>query len=382
MRKVLTKDTLFVTLVLVISGYLYVSMDKKSPHEPTVTARILSLEDNTDLMSGWYKVGGQEITARILSGPFRGHDITALNSLKGNLMLDRFVRKGDRALFTLHLENGAIQRATLVDYDRQSWHVGLFALFAGLLILFARSTGAKALVSFFFTALVMVRVGIPLLLKGHDPLFVCLAFALIFGTITLLLVGGFSIRSLSAISGLVASIFVSAGLTVVVGKGIRLSTAVSDKAIMLFHSGYSHLDIEKIFWGAVIIGASGAMVDIAIAVATAVREVSKANPALSTRRLIQSGFEVGRATLGTMVTTLLLAYVGCSIFLFLVFTAKTTHFVRIINFNFVSAEILRTVAGSIGMVMIAPITAVIAGFLYHRFHGVTEEDSLNRDTGG
>ncbi len=123
------------------------------------------------------------------------------------------------------------------------------------------------------------------------------------------------------------------------------------------------------FWGAVILGASGAMVDVAIAVSTAVEQVIKANPELGAVRLIRSGFEVGRAALGTMVTTLLLAYTGSGLFLFLVFRAKETHISLIINHNFVSAEIFRTLVGSIGMVMVAPISAVVAGLLYHRFHG-------------
>jgi uncharacterized membrane protein len=376
MRRFITKDNVFVAVVLILSAYLLFSIDSTPPGEVFVTAKITQLEDNTELLSGWYKVGGQEITARIISGRFKGLDITAMNDLTGNLMLDRYVRVGDRAIFRLYLEKGNIQRAQLVDYDRQTRHIILFGIFAGLLILFARYTGIKALVSFVFTVLIMVKIGIPLIIKGHDPLFLCVAFALLFGTTTLLLVGGFSIRALSAIIGLFISILLTTCLTLIFGKEMHLSTAVSEKAIALFYSGHSHLDMERIFWGALIFGASGAMVDIAIAVATTIKEVVTVNPAIGARRLIRSGFEVGRATLGTMITTLLLAYVGCSLFLFLVFTANATHLARIINFNLISAEILRILAGSMGMVMIAPITAVVAGLLYHRFYGQTGESRM------
>ncbi len=381
-RRLVTKDTIFVIVVLVVSACLFLFIDPKKPEEVTVTARITQLEDNTDILAGWMKVGGQEITARILSGPYRGQDITVLNSLTGNLLLDRYVKVGNRVIFTLDIENGKIRGAELVDYDRQSWYLIMLAIFAGLLILFARYTGVKAFVSFIFTAVVLIKIGIPSILGGYDPLFILVFFAILFGTVTLLLVGGFSIRALSAIIGLTIGIILSGGLVVLAGEGMRMYGIVSEMTMTLLFSGYSHLNMDRIFWGAVILGASGAMVDISISVATSVREVVKANPSLSAWRLIHSGFEVGRAALGTMVTTLLLAYFGCSFFLFLVFTAKMTQLMRILNYSYISAEILRTLAGSIGMVMIAPITAVIAGLLYHRAYGSERRRELTSETGG
>jgi uncharacterized membrane protein len=375
-RRLVAKDTILIAVVLAVSAVLFLQMNPSTPGVKTIAARVTQIDDDSDMISGWLKVGGQEITARIISGPFREREITVRNSLIGNVMLDRYVRVGDRALFTLSLQDGKIKGATLVDYDRQTWHLSLFVIFAGFLILFARSVGIKASISFIFSTIVLVSIGIPSILAGNDPLVICMTLAILFGITTLLLVGGFSLRTMAAAVGFFMSLLLAAGLTVLTGKGLRLGTAVSDTAITLFYSGHSQLDISRIFFGAVILGASGAMLDIAIAVATSVREVARANPALGSKRLILSGFEIGRAALGTMTTTLLLAYVGCSLFLFLVFSAKTTHFVRIINFNLVSAEILRTLAGSIGMVSTAPITAVVAGLLYRRFPNAAREEHL------
>jgi len=367
-KKLMTKDTMLIAAVLIVSALLFFQMNPSSvPGQKTVAVRVIHIDDDSDMISGWLKVGGQEITARILSGPFRGREITVQNSLIGDMIFDRYVKVGKRAIFTLSLKDNEITDAKLVDYDRQIWHFSLFAVFAGFLIFFARYTGIKAVISFIFTTIVFVAVGIPSILAGNNPIAICMMLAALFGVTTLLLVGGFSLRTLAAIVGFFVSLLLSGVLAIIAGKGLRLGTAVSDIANTLFYSGHSQLDISGIFFGAVILGASGAMIDIAIGVATSVREVARANPALGAKRLIFSGFEVGRAALGTMTTTLLLAYVGCSLFLFLVFAAKTTHFARIINFNFVSAEILRTLIGSIGMVLIVPITAVVAGFLYRKF---------------
>jgi uncharacterized membrane protein len=375
-QKLMTKDNILIVLVLVVSAVLFLQMNLSASGVKTVAARVTQIDDDSDMISGWLKVGSQKIKARILSSPFRGNEIIVRNSLIGDMMLDRYVRVGDRAIFTLSLEDKKIKDAKLVDYDRQTWHLGLFMIFAGFLIFFARYTGIKAFISFIFTTIVLVAVGIPSILAGNEPITICMTLAILFGVTTLLLVGGFSLRTLAAIVGFFISLLLSAGLAVLAGKGLRLGTAVSDTANTLFYSGHSQLDISGIFFGAVILGASGAMIDIAISVATSVREVARANPALGPKRLILSGFEVGRAALGTMTTTLLLAYVGCSLFLFLIFAAKTTHFVRIINFNLVSAEILRTLVGSIGMVLIAPITAGVAGLLYYRFLPAPKEAYL------
>ena len=147
-QKLVTKDTILIAVVLAVSAVLFLQINPSPPGVKTVAARVTQIDDDSDMVSGWLKVGGQKITARILSSPFRGREITVQNSLIGNVMLDRYVRVGDRAIFTLSFEGGKIQGAALVDYDRQIWHLSLFVIFAGFLIFFARYVGIKASISF------------------------------------------------------------------------------------------------------------------------------------------------------------------------------------------------------------------------------------------
>ncbi len=378
--RVLNRDTIFVAAVLIISICLFLFTGQKKEEGSTpVMARVVQMEDHTNMI-GLIRMGKQKVTARILSRDYQGQEITMVNNLIGYILIDRYVKVGDKALFMLDIENGKIQRAKLVDYDRQSWQLIMLVIFAGLLILFARYTGVKAFVSFIFTVVVLLKIVLPSVLKGYDPLFVCASAAILFGTVTLLLVGGFSIRAFAGIIGLIIGLILSTGLTVLFSESMDLRGMTCEYAVFLLQSGYGGIDLTRILIGSIILGSSGAMVDITIDVATAVREVAKANPALSAWRLIHSGFEVGRAALGTMVTTLLLAYFGVSIFLVLIFAAKDTSLTRFLNIQVVSHEILRTLAGSIGMVMIAPITAVIAGLLYHRAYGSPIKIATNPKT--
>ena len=121
--RVINKDTIFVALVLLVSAGLFMSGDSREPGQVTVLARVVNIVDNTEIMGAYLKVGGQEVTARILKGPYKGQSISTTNGLVGNLMLDRFVEVGDRAIFTLNVEDGRITDAELVDYDRQRWHL-------------------------------------------------------------------------------------------------------------------------------------------------------------------------------------------------------------------------------------------------------------------
>lgn len=365
----LNRGAFFVAAVLVISIGLLLYKDKEEKGSTPAVAQVTQIIDDTRLL-GPVRIGSQKVSARILSGLYRGRLIKLNNELQGYPLTDRHVGLGDKVLLMLDIDEGEIRQAKLVDFDRKRWHLFMFALFAGLLILFARNIGVRAFVSFIFTVAVLIRFLIPLILQGYDPILVCLAFALSFGVVTLLLVGGFSIRALSAIIGFIIGILISSGLTLVAGKGMYLRGITCDWAVFLLKSGYPGLDLTKILIGSIVLGASGAMVDVAIAVATAVREVVMANPALSAGRLIRSGFEVGRAELGTMTTTLLLAYMGVNIFLIMMFAAKGTPTAGFLNITMISHEILRALSGSIGMVLIAPITAVIAGLLYQRAYGL------------
>ena len=365
----LNRDNIFSIIILAISiGLFFFIGENKTIGSTPATARVVQISDTTNLI-GSIRLGAQEVTARILSGPYKGQEITMTNNLIGHVLTDRYFKEGDRALLMLDIENSKIRRAKVVDFDRQSQHLAMFAIFTGLLIIFARQIGLRAFVSFIFTVVVLIKLLFPAILQGYDPLFMCSIFALLFGLMTLVLVGGFNIRALSAMIGFTIGIILTAILTIIAGKEMYLRGIACDWAVFLLQSGYPGLDLTGILLGSIILGASGAMIDVAISVATAVREVAKANPALRLWQLIQSGFEVGRTELGTMTTTLLLAYMGVNIFLIILFAAQNTPIAGFLNISMVSHEILRALAGSIGMVMIAPITAVIAGLLYHKAYG-------------
>lgn len=116
------------------------------------------------------------------------------------------------------------------------------------------------------------------------------------------------------------------------------------------------------------------MMDLAVDITSAVHEVIEKKPSMDWKEAARSGIHVGRAAMGTMTTTLLLAYSGGCIALLMVFMAQGTPIDHILNYKYVSAEVLETVVGSFGLVTVAPFTAVTAGILLTKKKAVRQRE--------
>jgi uncharacterized membrane protein len=147
----------------------------------------------------------------------------------------------------------------------------------------------------------------------------------------------------------------------------KIHGAVSPFAETLLYNGFPHLNLTAIFLSGIFIASSGAVMDIAMDISASMNELIQKNPNISLKEAIISGIEVGKAVIGTMTTTLLLAYSGGYTAMFMVFIAQGTPIINVLNLNYVAAEILHTIVGSFGLVTVAPFTAIVGGFIFlHR----------------
>ncbi|NWF55004.1 MAG: YibE/F family protein [Syntrophaceae bacterium] len=359
---------MFVGIVLILSAGLLVLPDfYQSPYstqEERYSAEVLEVDNSLIQQFGIVKAGSQRMKVRILEGPHAGREVAASNDLIGKMESDKMFRPGDRAFLVVSIGSagGEILGASAYDHDRLPVEGLLLVLFAVLLIGFSGWSGAKALLSFFFAVLVMWKVLFPGILQGFDPIWVALGGVSLIAGVTLFLVAGVTRTAWVAWLGSLLGILLTASLALVLFPAFRLHGAIQPFSETLLYSGFDNLNLGRLFVSAIFLGASGAVIDVAIDVAAAMAEVSAKRPDLSRFELTRSGFRVGRAMVSTMVTTLLMAYVSGSIALLLVLLSKGIPAVHILNLNFIAAEILRTVVGSFGLVTVAPFTAVVGGF--------------------
>jgi uncharacterized membrane protein len=224
----------------------------------------------------------------------------------------------------------------------------------------------RAVVSFAFAILTLWKILLPGILRGDDPIWLALGVVTMIAGVTLVLVAGVNRAALVAWLGAMLGVLLTAGLALVLFPQFRLHGAVQPFAETLLYSGFADLDLGRLFVAAIFIGASGAVIDVAIDVAAAMREVSEKRPDLSIKELFLSGIRVGRAMVSTMVTTLLMAYMSGYMALLMVLISKGIAPIQIVNLNFIAAEILKTVVGSFGLVTVAPFTALVGGFLFFK----------------
>lgn len=352
--------TLSVVLLVIPSGF-------ESPFKQDVVrarAEVLEVDNSNIQQFGVVKTGDQGLKVKILDGPYEGQEVEANNTLLGKMDIDKVFKVGDTAFVVLDSHGDRLVSATAYDHYRLDIELLLFALFAVLLIGFAGWSGARALLSFAFAILLIWKILIPGILLGRDPILVALVVVTAMTAATLYLVAGVSKTALVAFLGSLLGVLLTCGLAMILFPSFHLHGAIQPFSETVLYSGFPHLDLNRVFLAAIFIGASGAVLDVAIDVSTAMNEVVEKRPDLSRKELIRSGFTVGCNMTSTMVTTLLMAYASGYMALLMMFMAQGIPPINLLNTNYVAAEVLKTVVGSFGLVTVAPFTALVGGLIY------------------
>lgn len=321
----------------------------------TSRAEVLEIDDSGLQLHGLVEFGTQKLKVRLPDGSIRA----AHNEIRAQKELDKKFKVGDTALVILG-SDPLIAR----DHWRIGWMSVLFGGFALLLVAFGGWTGAKALFSFVFSCFAVWKLLIPLCLSGWRAGWTSLAVVSVLTAVIMYLVAGATRKGLAAFFGAMLGVMASLALADFFAAVMHVNGATMPFVQTLLYSGYVDLDIADVFIGSVILASSGAVMDLAMDIAAAAEEVVRHNPGLSRRELLLSGLRVGRSVVGTMTTTLLLAYSGGYLTLLMVFAAQGTHPADFINSTLVSAEIVKTLVGSFGLVLVAPFTAAIAAVAY------------------
>ena len=329
-----------------------------------VKARVISTDESDIVDTGLIRTGEQRCTVLILGGMFEGEETQAVNRLNGSLSQDKIFAPGDTAFIAVSHSGGEITAATMVDHYRLDKEGVLALIFLLLLVVFAGKTGLRAILSFAVTLLTMWKVLVPCLLKGYDPVAVAFLSVIFMNLVSLSLIYGWDRRCLASAMGAGLGIGVTALLGYVFTDALMIHGAVMESSESLLYVGLSNIDLTRIFIASVFIGSSGAIMDLSVDICSAVYEVTRKRPDISQKEAIFSGFAVGRAACGSTTTTLLSAYSGSYIALLMVFMAQGTPIEFILNYKYVSAEIVHTIVGSFGLITVAPLTAVSSGLLF------------------
>lgn len=365
---------LIAILLLIPTGYEEAINFKDSVRAVGV---VIATDDSAILSSGLIRYGEQTCTIRIKDGIFAGQELEGVNFLNGSMASDKVYQIGDEAFVRIsckeasqvqdhegQIVNGyAISTCVMTDHYRLDKEAVLLLAFFVLLILVAGKNGIRAIFSFVVTILTIWKLLVPAYLNGYSPVWVGIGITTLLTVVIIFFVYGLDRRTLTACLGSMLGILTTCILGILFTDLFLIHGAIMPDSESLLYSGYQHLDLTSIFMSSIFIGASGAMMDLSVDITSAVHEVVEKKPDIGWREAARSGMNVGRAAMGTMTTTLLLAYSGGYITSLMVYMAQGTPIDHILNYKYVASEILDTVIGSFGLVTVAPFTALMAGLL-------------------
>ena len=328
---------------------------------PTYKAEVLSVTETENEIKEFAPGSLQyEVQLRIDSGSAEGTEATITHRTLNNPAFDIHPQEGDNIIVRDENDTYAI-----VDYDRLPAMLFLLLGFAALLILFGGMTGLKALLVLLFAVLLIAKGLIAFILFA--PSHILLWTILIGAVITLatqLIVNGRNVKSAGAIIGTIGGILV-AGLLAVLAIHFTYLTGVSEEQAGMLKALYlKDVDFRELLFSGIVLGALGAVMDVAVSIASAQYEMKLLAPKTKFQALVSSGLNVGRDVMGTMANTLVLAYIGGALPLILLISAQPDiSLLHIMNLNMIATEVVRSLIGSIGLLCAIPITAYATAFL-------------------
>lgn len=304
----------------------------------------------------------QTVQLEILTGKFKGQITETINVLSGNSIYELPVSEGDKVM--VHIEEYPDSGDFVVyvsDYVRDTYIYWLAGFFLLCVLAIGRMQGLKTIVTLVITMTLVYKVLLPALLAGYSPILITVLIAVVINIVTYLVISGFQRKSYAAIIGASLGVIIAGVLAYTVGSMVRLTGLSGEEAGMLLYIPQGTVfNFKELMFSGILLGALGAVMDVAMSISSAIDEVHRANPLLKSKALFAAGMTVGKDIMGTMSNTLILAYTGSSIPLLLIFMAYDTPLARIINLDLIATEIVRSLAGTIGLVLTIPITAVIA----------------------
>lgn len=307
----------------------------------------------------------QHLRIKIYSGPHKGEELTVRHTIE-RLMPGAYVfNVGDKLLLRVTVDGGTIETVRIQEKVRDTWIYLSIALFILLLAVIGGLNGVKALASLVFTIALILFVYVPLIIKGYNPLLASIVISIVAIVITLLIISGFHQKTYVAIAGTGLGVIFSGLLALFFGHMAQLTGLATDNSISLaFIPQFRHLDYRGLLFGTIIIGAIGAIMDVAMSISSSMWEIKEIHPQITAKEMIRSGMNIGKDIMGSMSNTLILAYVGTTLHLIILFTVYQIYFTEIINLDSIGTEIIRAMAGSIGLILTIPITVFVSSKIY------------------
>ena len=330
------------------------------------TGQVLSVEPLVvDPARAQRGLGGTVVRVHVTSGPDEGQEVVIINRTMERSFYNITAQPGDKVILAIMHDPTGKTTYHIADYERRTGLIAVAALFVVLLLLFGRKVGLRAVFVIGASLAILYYGFVGQVMAGGVPvLWLTFLVAAVISAMTLFSVGGGEPKTWAAFAGTIGGVAAAgllAGLTI---KFMHLTGLSSEESMILKATVLKHVDFQGILFAGIVLGALGAVMDVAISIAAAQQEVARNCPTLSRVELFHSGMAVGRDVMATDANTLILAYAGSSLPLVLLIASQPDlSMLRIFNLDLLVTEFVRALAGSIGLILSIPLTALAGAIM-------------------
>lgn len=373
------KYLFLLTIIICFSNNIFAHMENRE----YAKAKIIDIKKNEVSTNDSLKIVETKFELLILTGRLKGEHRTAVFKGEDNMPVDVKYKVGNKIFIGIdetNYDENTTEYISLYDIDNNLPLIILFIITFIVVLLIGRIKGILSVLSLVITIGLIFFILIPLTLKGFSPLLLSILVAFLSTVITIPVIAGINFKSLSAIIGSISGILAATILALIFGNFLHLSGIITNDMMTIYYAMDNPeivINLKHLALSGMIIAALGAVMDVTISISSSAQEIFKIHPEVDAKDAFNSVMNIGKDILGSMVNTLILAYVGSSISLILLITIKFDRSMplsMIFNYNPVLSEIVKSLIGSMGMFLSIPITAVISVRL---FSYLSKKDKTN-----
>lgn len=309
---------------------------------------------------------GQQLGTQVLTVALPdGQTVSVTNYLTETHNI--LVRAGQRVIVCVDAPENTAPYYTIYNYDRIPGLVGLGAVFLGCMLLVGRRKGFDSALAILFTLVFLLRVTLPLLYSGASPVAVGFGMVLLSTVVTLVLLHGLTRQCALGIGVTLLGEAVASLLFALFSGALHLTGFQTDSAeSLLLIAQSTGMQVRTLLFAGTLLAALGAVMDVAVSVLAALREVALASPDPKRKDLFRAGIRLGQDMIGTMSNTLIFAFAGGGLATMLVLCSYGVQFHQLMNSDYLSVELAQGLCSTVAVICTVPLAALVGAAAYGR----------------
>ena len=334
-------------------------------YENAVVEHILTDSTESDPVSEGHFRGNQNLIVRVKTGRYAGQQMMADNTVGPIYGCPMAV--GDGVTVGLSTYSDGTVRCYIYEYDRSTGLALVLGAFLLVTVLVGGRVGLKSLLSLGLTVAALIFILLPLLLRGWPTILTTFLISVLVTAATFVILGGVDKKTVCACLGTLAGIALATVFGLLAQNLLRIDgyrQEYAEALLQLRQTEESAIGITGLITAGVIVSALGAVMDVAMSISSALQELTRVNPDLTSRDLFKSGMNIGRDMVGTMTNTLILAILGSGLTLVVYIYSLSLQPWQLLSSAYMSLEAISGIASSIGVMLAVPLTAAICAVSY------------------